>query len=161
MLDNGTCFVSEEFESFLQANGIKHFTSAPYHPASNGLTDRAVQIVKNRLKKEREGSSESRLARILFMYRITPQSTTGISPAGLLLGWMPHSRLDLVRPNMAKQLEKKQFEQKATHDAPCCFQAVGRVSVWSHQDQIRHCVSAKPTEPMVREREIVVDSSTV
>ena len=99
--DNGTCFVSEEFESFLQANGIKHVTSALYHPSSNGLAERAVQIVKNGLKKEREGS-QLRLARILFMYRITPQSTTGVSPAELLLGWMPRSRLDLVRPNMAK-----------------------------------------------------------
>ena len=52
MSDNGTCFVSEEFESILQANGIKHFTSAPYHPASNGLAERVVQIVKNGLKKD-------------------------------------------------------------------------------------------------------------
>ena len=195
--DNGTCFVSEEFESFLQANGIKHVTSAPYHPSSNGLAERAVQILKNGLKKEREGSPQSRLTRILFMYRITPQSTTGVSPAELLLGWTPRSRLDLVRPNMAKQVEKKQFEQKASHDASSrnrCFQVGDRVIVLSHrpgekwipghiakitgpvsfqiqleggqlirrhQDQIRHRVSAKPTEPMVQEREIVVDSSIV
>ena len=56
MSASGTCFVSEEFESFLQANGVKHVTSAPYHPTFNGLAERAVQIVKNRLKKEREGS---------------------------------------------------------------------------------------------------------
>ena len=50
--DNGTGFVSQEFEEFLRKNGISHVTSAPYHPASNGLAERAVQIVKKGLKKE-------------------------------------------------------------------------------------------------------------
>ena len=113
MSDNGTCFMSEEFASFLQTNSIKHVTSAPYHPSSNGLAERAEQLVKNGLKKERQGSPQSRLARILFMYHITPQGTTGVSPAKLLLGWRPHSSLDLVRPNMAKRVEKKQFKQNS------------------------------------------------
>ena len=35
----------------LKSNGIKQVTSAPYHPASNGLAERAVRIVKKGLKK--------------------------------------------------------------------------------------------------------------
>ena len=35
--DNGTNFVSAEFEDFMRQNGIIHKTSAPFHPASNGL----------------------------------------------------------------------------------------------------------------------------
>ena len=38
--DNGPTFISTEFESFLQRNGIRHSTSAPYHPATNGLAER-------------------------------------------------------------------------------------------------------------------------
>ena len=114
--DNGTGFVSQEFEEFLRKNGIHHTTSAPYHPASNGLAERAVQIVKKGLKKETSGSMSTRLAKVLFTYRITPQSTTGSSPAELLLGRRPRTRLDLLRPNTAERVERKQEEQKARHD---------------------------------------------
>ena len=48
--DNGPCFVSEEFELFLLANGLKHITSSPYHSAMNGLAERAVQILKKGLR---------------------------------------------------------------------------------------------------------------
>ena len=115
--DNGTGFVSEEFESFLRSNGIKHTTSAPYHPASNGLAERAVQIVKRGLKKVTLGSMNTRLAKVLFLYRITPQGTTGVSPAELLLGRRPHTRLDLLRPNTAGRVEERQQQQKQQHDS--------------------------------------------
>ena len=115
--DNGTGFVSQEFETFLKNNGIRHTTSAPYHPASNGLAERAVQIVKKGLKKVTVGSMNTRLAKVLFTYRITPHSTTGTSPAELLLGRRPRTRLDLLKPNRAERVEKKQEEQKAKHDA--------------------------------------------
>ena len=60
---NSSCFVSDEFQSFLQANGISLITSSPYHPALNGLAECAVQIMKYGLNKVHNGFLNSRLAR--------------------------------------------------------------------------------------------------
>ena len=49
--DNGSCFTSEEFQKFRKANGMKHVTVSPYHPAINGLAERAVHTIKRGLKK--------------------------------------------------------------------------------------------------------------
>ena len=84
--DNGPSFTSEEFAEFLQMNGIKHTTTAPYHPGSNGLSERAVQTLKRGLKMISEGSWEHCLARYLLTYRTTSHSTTGVSPSELMFG---------------------------------------------------------------------------
>ena len=115
--DNGSCFVSEEFETFLLSNGVKHITSAPYHPATNGLAERAVQIVKKGLKKETVGTMEERLAKVLMAYRTTPQSTTGVTPAELLQGRRIRTRLDMLKPSLEEQVEQKQSRQKSNHDS--------------------------------------------
>ena len=49
--DNASIFTSEEFKLFTKHNGIRHVTSAPYHPASNGLAERGVQTFKEFMKK--------------------------------------------------------------------------------------------------------------
>ena len=89
--ENGSCFTSEEFEYFLKQNAIKHITSTPYHPSMNRLAERAVQIIKKGLKKVTHGSVKSRFVKILLAYRTTPHSTTGDTPAKLLLNRNPHT----------------------------------------------------------------------
>ena len=62
---------------------MTHIQRAAYHPSSNGLAETAV--VKAGLKKMRDGSMETRLARYLLTYRVTPHSTTGVAPLELLM----------------------------------------------------------------------------
>ena len=115
--DNGTSFTSEEFGTFCKRDGIRHKTSAPFHPTSNGLTERAVQVVKAGLRKNKRGSMDLRLAQILFKYRLPPHSTTGVTPAELLIGRKPRTHLDLLHPDLSKRVEEKQSSQKQRHDS--------------------------------------------
>ena len=118
--DNGTAFSSVEFKSFLERNNIRHSTSAPYHPSSNGLAERYVQTFKEALKKS-QGDIETRLARFLFMYRLTPQSTTGQCPAELLLGRRPRSPLDALHPDLSEKVVREQQRQKTIRDRHARF----------------------------------------
>ena len=51
--DNGPQFTSYEFGQFLKKNGIRHITSPPYHPSSNGQAERTVQTLKRALQKSK------------------------------------------------------------------------------------------------------------
>ena len=48
--DNGTQFMSNEFETFCVRNGINHIPSVHYHQSSNGQVERFVQTIKKGLK---------------------------------------------------------------------------------------------------------------
>lgn len=41
--DNATCFTCSAFKEFCKKNDIRHLTSPPSSPKSNGLVERAVQ----------------------------------------------------------------------------------------------------------------------
>ena len=115
--DNGPQFVSEEFETFLKLNGIKHTLCPLYHPASNGLAERNVQTFKQMLAKSNPRLPMAhRLANILFNYRNTPHSVTGKTPAELFLKRAPHTILTLVKPNLQSVVQDKQAKQKVQHD---------------------------------------------
>ena len=60
----------------MKKNGIKHIEVAPYHPASNGLEEKAVRIFKEGYEKMEDGSVQTKLSRFLLGYRTTPYSTT-------------------------------------------------------------------------------------
>ena len=115
--DNATAFTSSEFTEFLKKNGIRHVRTPPYHPASNGLVERAVQTFKEGLKRIKEGSLNTRVARFLFKYRLTPHSSTGVSPAELMFGRKLKSQLDLVKPDAGQKARLEQDRKRKSHDA--------------------------------------------
>ena len=89
---------------------------SPISP-SNGLAERAVQTLKSGLKKL-TGPLETRLTQFLFGYRITPQTTTGLSPAELMFIRPLRSRLDLVYSDVSTRVLKHQMQQEDSRKYP-------------------------------------------
>ena len=115
--DNGSSFTSEEFHRFCKTNNIKHIRSAPRHPSTNGLAERAVQIFKASMKKMDESLPlEFRINKFLFKYRTTPQSTTQETPAQLLLNRSLRTPISQLQGDLKSRVELKQATQCASHD---------------------------------------------
>ena len=99
--DNGRQFVSQEFESFCCAHGIKHLSSPPFHPASNGEAERFVQSLKNSIEKTCAGGDSLKvgLQKFLATYRCMPHPVLDWkSLAEILHGRQPRNLLSLLNP---------------------------------------------------------------
>ena len=110
--DNGRQFVSEEFQGFVKSNGIKHFTSAPYHPSTNGLAERFVQTFKKALKAmdHDKRSIQHKIDDFLLAYRNAVHATTNQTPAMMFLNRSLRSRMDLLKPDVRRDVENRQFK---------------------------------------------------
>lgn len=113
--DNGPPFPSAEFELFLSNNGIKHVTSALYHPQSNGEAENSVKNAKHKLRSlfRDNVNVPVALSRMLFDYRNSFHSTTKETPAKLMFNTNLSTRFDLLRPNIGNHVSQKQEKQKS------------------------------------------------
>ena len=67
---------------------------------------------KQSLAKLKEGSIMDRVSHVLFHSHLTPHSTTGPSPAELLVGRRLHSHLDLLQPGIEAHVYERQSKQQ-------------------------------------------------
>nr|XP_018907427.1 PREDICTED: uncharacterized protein LOC109037282 isoform X3 [Bemisia tabaci] len=109
--DNGPAFVSNHFQQFLKSQGILfHKKIAPYHPATNGQAERAVQTVKNSLKYMAATihTLQDSLNTIVQRYNRTPHQATGQPPSLLFIGRTTRTRLDAMHPNLKIMVNQRQ-----------------------------------------------------
>ena len=114
--DNGPYFTSLEFAEFTRKNGIKHKLVSPYHQALNGQAESSAKIVKSGLRRMSVGTLETKLSRFLLSYRTTPHTTTGVTPAELLMKRKLQTNLDRSRPSPSTTVLFSQDHQKFHHD---------------------------------------------
>ncbi len=96
--DNGKEFVARAWREYLNECGIKHVTTTPNHPISNGRIERFNKSIKSILAKlinNRTSDWEDKLAAALTAHRNTVSNVTGYTPHFLVFG--RHARIPLTR----------------------------------------------------------------
>ena len=87
--DVGKAYMSAGINSFFAKFNIVHEVAAPYHPESNGMAERLIRLLKDRLhhvNKDWGFNLKRNLNIAVSAYCIVPYRATGFSPFVLLYG---------------------------------------------------------------------------
>ena len=72
------------------------------------MAERLVQSFKHAVKADKSNRTlEHKINRFLLAYRTAPHATTGISPAQLIFQRNPRTRLDLIKPDLKRDVDSK------------------------------------------------------
>jgi hypothetical protein len=115
-------FASHKFTGFAKEWGFNVVTSSPRYPQSNGLAERAVQMVKKWIKKSKFDGTE--LSTSLMAYRSTQISGVDLTPSQLLFNRQIKTKIpacvEHLRPRInhgvKDKLEARQERQTAYYD---------------------------------------------
>ena len=118
MSDNDPQFLTA-YNDFCEQWGIRHTTSSPRYPQSNGFVERQVRYIKPIIKKTIQAGGD--INKALLNVRATPLDSVLPSPAELMFGRAIPTALpsrSLVRPNetFQKHLSERADSQKAYAD---------------------------------------------
>ena len=123
--DNGPQFASHLFAEFTKDWNIKHSTSSPRNPRSNGQAESAVKIVKGLLTHAKCSGQDPYLA--LLAYRSTPVDSHLRSPAEMLYQHALHTTVpqrirhkDPYAAAECERLEEHASQSAANHDRTGC-----------------------------------------
>ena len=109
LTDQGRNFESHLFKSMCQLFGIEKRRTTAYHPQTDGLCERFNGILKSLLRMRVNNDKDDwdeQLPSALLAYRVSKQSSTGVTPFEMLYG--RDARLSLG-------VEQEEVEPKPTH----------------------------------------------
>lgn len=105
--DNGPQYDGQAFRDFAKEYNLKHVTSSPQFPQSNGFIESQVKTIKNILKKAQQTKTNPYLA--LVCLRTTPTGNRSFTPSELL-----HGRHKTIFQERSKETEQTKRSSKVS-----------------------------------------------
>jgi hypothetical protein len=127
--DNGTNFISKEFNRFLKQHNIQHSYTSTYHPQTNGLNEKVNHTIITRLKiainEKPKRKWSTLLPEVIYSYNATIHSVTGFAPKYLLFGITDNTqtesnltadrKLAVERTEAFKKKKKSKYDKTHKH----------------------------------------------
>lgn len=135
--DNGPQLSSAEMREFSEEYDFVHVTSSPHYPQSNGQAERAVQVEKSILRQK-----DRLLA--LMAYRATPSSSTGVSPAELLMG----RKIRTILPTLQDNLKPNWHNEDGIRQADAAAKQK-QAYYYKHRNGVRILPPLSPVDPVL------------
>lgn len=145
--DRGTVFLSKIVEEVLRACSVIHRTTSPYHPQTNGMTERFNRTLADMLAmyiSPDHRNWDKVLPFITFAYNTAVQNTTQFSPFFLLYGREVSSILDSLLPYSPEQSECIPLTEIREHAEQCRQIARTRTADLQGQQKRRHDAASNP-----------------
>ncbi len=99
--DQGVQFISRSFQDFCKNLGIKHKTTSPFHPQTDGMVEKFNRTFLNMVRNyvsENQTDWSSHVPLLLYSYRTAVHDSIGVSPAEALQVRKLNLPLDVIRP---------------------------------------------------------------
>ena len=100
LTDQGSNLISSLLQEMYLMLNISRLRTFPYHPQTDGLTERLNGTLKSMIRKftaSNQKDWDEHLPYLLFAYREVPQESTGFSPFELLYGRRVRGPLDVPK----------------------------------------------------------------
>ena len=113
--DNGSQFVSHDFQDFCKEWGIKLTFSTPRYPQANGQAESTNKTLMSSLKKrlkQAKGTWAEELPAVLWGYRTTPRTPTGETPFSLAYGTEAVIPVEVGLPTARSEITNEESNNK-------------------------------------------------
>ena len=109
--DNGPCYISGQLATYLEAHGLPHTRSAPYHPMTQGKIERYHRSLKNVVKLEHYYTPwdvERAVAHFVedYKHRRSHEALQNVTPADMF-----HGRQVTIRARRAR-IKQRTLQQR-------------------------------------------------
>jgi hypothetical protein len=105
LLDQGTEFQSNLISEIFELLDIQRLRISPYHPETDGLTERFNRTLKTMLtnyNNETQSDWDEHLNKLAFAYNISTHSTTTVTPFELMFGRKAKLPIDIFYDSLKK-----------------------------------------------------------